>query len=196
MNPLRRPSLIALGFAIGLCASLSAGAEDENYRTAGIKLSHQIAKDSVSYDDLCATMASIGIDFPVLLQRALDGEGAATRLLIWAGENAGLDGAASEGYSYTMVKVAKKIGDDKLAAAIEGLKIPSLAKTRMFFEFEFRSDDDEVIATKEINELFPKSWRLITKRVEPIGADQSAAAANPKTEDNEKPKPESDGRSQ
>ena len=194
MNPFQRRSLIAI--VTGLWPLLSVAAEDMDYRTAKIELTHQMAKDSVGYDDLCATMSGIGIDFPVLLQRALDGHDGAVRLLIWAGENAGLDGAASEGYSYTMVRAARKIGDDKMATAAKELKIASFRNTQMYFHFEFGFDDDEVAATAEINRLFPKFWRQITKRVEQGGADQPATAPESKPDGSENPIPESEVRPQ
>ena len=56
-------------------------------------------------------MSNVGIDYPVMLQRALDGDKVAIRLLIWAGGNVRLDGAATEGYSYSMVLAAKEIGE-------------------------------------------------------------------------------------
>lgn len=157
--------LFLLLIAIGFCPWLSASAEDTVNRTADIKVTHQIAKDSVG-GNVCTTMAGMGIDFPILLQRALDGEDRAIRLLIWAGEHAGLDGAASEGYSYAMIEAAKKIGDVRLAAAVKVLKMESFENTKMFFQFEFGSGNDEAAATAEIKKLFPTFWHLITKRVE------------------------------
>lgn len=148
-----------------LCPWLSISAEDTANRTADIKLTHQIAKDSVG-GDVCTTMAGIGIDFPVLLQRALDGEDKAVCLLIWAGEHAGLDGAASEGYSFAMVEAAKKIGDVRMAAAVKALKMETFANTKMYFQFEFGSGNDEAAAIAEIKKLFPTFWHLITNRAE------------------------------
>ncbi|MDA7881501.1 hypothetical protein N9A94_04280 [Akkermansiaceae bacterium] len=196
MNSLRHFHFIALGFAILLSQIPSASAEDKEYRTAAVKLTHQLSKDSAEYGDLCGTMAAIGIDYPVLLQGALDGKPAAIRLLIWAGENAGLDGAASEGYSYTMVKVAKKIGDAKLASAVEALDLQSFTNTQMFFRFEFGFfDGNEAAATKELQKSFPKFWQQITKRVEQAGAHRPATAEDSKSEGKEKPQLESEGRS-
>ena len=162
MNHFKRCSLLA--YALSFSPLLSVNAENTNYRTSRIELTHQMAKDATANRDLLATMSGMGIDFPVLLQRALGGEERAVRLLIWTGEHAGLDGAASEGYSYTLVKVAKKIGDEKMAAAAKQLKMTSFKNTQMFIEFEFGIDDNPEAVTKAINKLFPKFWRQITKQ--------------------------------
>ena len=197
MIALRHFFSLALGFAMPLSTHLSAKAENQEYRTATVKLTHQLAIDSAAYDDLCGQMADIGIDYPVLLQRALDGKDAAIRLLVWAGENAHLDGAASEGYSYTMVKAARRIGDAKLASAAEVLGAQSFSTIQMYFRFEFGFfDGDEATATKEIRKLFPKFWHQITKRVEQGDARRPATAPAANSEGNEKPKRESEGRSQ
>lgn len=40
----------------------------------------------------------------------------------------------------------------------------SYENTRMFFQLEFGSGNDEAAATAEIKKLFPTFWHLITNR--------------------------------
>ena len=153
MNDLQRLTLLTL--AIACCRLIGSDVNAEDYRTAKVKLTHKMAIESVRYSDLCATMSDVGIDFPVLLQRSLDGENSAIKLLIWTGENVNLDGAASEGYSFTLVRAAKKIGDNKMAMAAKSLKMTSFKNTQMFFQFEFGLDNDKAAAIVEIKKVFP-----------------------------------------
>ena len=88
-------SLFAIFSTIILCSGLKA--EEEHFRTGSVKLTSKLALESIP-SDTAIVMAGSGIDFPVLLQQALEGNVKAVRLLFWTSANVGLDGAAADGF--------------------------------------------------------------------------------------------------
>ena len=163
-------SLLLLLVANGL------GGEAEA-RTTGVKLRHKLAKEAVDYRDLNAMAAATGIDYPVVVELALDGKRGAIFLLLWMAGNASLDGAGAEGYSYTMVRVAREIGDKAIGEAARRLDRASLLPVRDAFLFEYGGDGGEEAAAEGGRRDFPTLWSVLEKAAgEQGGADQTGAA--------------------
>ena len=70
------------------CSSLQA--EEAHFRTATVKLTSKIAIDSAP-SETAQVMTAAGIDFPILLQQAVNGSEAAVKLLFWSSSNVDLD---------------------------------------------------------------------------------------------------------
>jgi hypothetical protein len=153
--------VIALGgcfpFA-GMCP-----AEERGERTSGVVLTHELAKEAVGDSDLNAMAAGIGIDYPVLLQRAMEGKRGAVFLLLWMAGNAGLDGAGAEGYSYTVVRAAKVIGDKALSEAARALDAAASEAVGDAFLFEYGGSDEPEAAVGKVRKEFPKLWAALSK---------------------------------
>jgi hypothetical protein len=168
------------------------GGEAES-RTTGVNLRHKIAQEAVDYSDLNAMAAAMGIDYPVLVERALDGKRGAMFLLLWMAGNASLDGAGAEGYSDTMVRVAREIGDKAIGEAARRLDRESLLPVRDAFLFEYGGDDGEEAAAEAVRRDFPTLWYVLAKAAgEQGGADQRGAA--PESEGDGKAKREEGSR--
>ncbi len=138
-------------------------AEEKNSRTSDVPLTHTIAQESVGYSDLNAMAGRVGIDYPVLLQRALDRQRGAVFLLLWMAANAPLDGAGSEGYTCTMVRAAKIIEDQFLSEAAQALDVAALGAVRDAFLFEYGGTEEPVSALREVQKDFPKLWAALTR---------------------------------
>lgn len=138
-------------------------AEERGARTSGVVLTYKLARDAVGDSDLNAMAAGIGIDYPVLLQCAMEGKRGAVFLLLWMAANAGLDGAGAEGYSYTMVRAAKIIGDKDLCEAARALDAVASAAVRDAFLFEYGGTDEPDAALREVRKNFPRLWAALLK---------------------------------
>ena len=103
----------------------SLQAEEAHFRTATVKLTSKIAIDSAP-SETAQVMTAAGIDFPILLQQAVNGSEAAVKLLFWSSSNVDLDGAAADGFGYYLLEVAEKIGDAKLSKILSSIKDLSL----------------------------------------------------------------------
>jgi len=143
----------------------SLNAEEQHDRTATIKITHKLAKETI-HGETGYQMSNAGIDFPVLLQRSLDGDANAIKLLFWASNNIGLDGAAADGYGYYLLKVAKKIGDAKLSRILSSLKEPETLETIKFYLLDSTGFNTPKEGAKEksvtmVKKLLPKTWTLL-----------------------------------
>lgn len=65
--------MAGVGSLLLLLVANGLGGEAES-RTTGVKLRHKLAKEAVDYRDLNAMAAATGIDYPVVVERALDGK--------------------------------------------------------------------------------------------------------------------------
>jgi len=107
--------------AFGCCAVTNG--EELVMRTAKVPLSHDFAKRvAVDHHDACRVMADFGIDYPVLVQQALDGHPRAIRLILSLPWIARFDGAVAESYAATRYKIVMLVGDEKLVSAITPMK--------------------------------------------------------------------------
>ena len=151
--------------------------EEAHFRTATIKLTSKIAIDSTP-SETAQVMAGAGIDFPVLLQQAVNGSEPAVKLLLWTSSNVGLDGAAADGFGYYLLEIAKKIGDAKFSKVLSSIKNPETLETiRLFLldELGFFAPENgsRKKATIRVKKLLPKTWVYL----KPIGKQD--AAGNP-----------------
>lgn len=149
-----------------------AHAEQKGMRTAEVKLTHAFAKRvAEDHHDTCKAMAEFGIDYPVLVQRALDGEPRAIRLMLSLARMARFDGAVAESYSATRYKVAMLVGDDKL---IEAYRFFSPSIEFSFIRESFlgwpNPESEPEKAEAEVKKRLPKFWNFLTKKVEPAAA--------------------------
>lgn len=168
--------MAGVGSLLLLLVANGVGGEAES-RTTGVKLRYKLAQEAVDYSDLNAMAAATGIDYPVLVERALDGKRGAMFLLLWMAGNASLDGAGAEGYSYTMVRVAREIGDKAMGEAARRLDRESLLPVRDAFLFEYGGDGGEEEAVEAVRRDFPTLWSVLAKATgEQGGADQTGAA--------------------
>ncbi len=139
----------------------------QGWRSSEVKLTHEISKEAVNYKDLNGMASDIGIDFPVLLEQALKGNEKQKRssvfLLLWMAENAPLDGAGAEGYTNTLIRVAKLIGDDFINEAAKLLNKPSKTAVRDAFLFEYGGDDNPQKTAPLIIKEFPRLWVTLSK---------------------------------
>ncbi len=113
------------------------------------------------YCDLNAMAANAGIDYPALLERALRKDKDAVVKLLWMAGDPNLDGAGSEGYSYTMVRAARLIGDQDVSEAAKSLSDASRSALRTRFLFEFGEGNDAGRAVEDMQKDFPLLWALI-----------------------------------
>ena len=188
-------AIIIIGFFAA--SSIYGFGADDDSRTSSVPLTHKLAREATGYRDLNAMASAIGIDYPVLVERALKKERGAVFLLLWMAGNAPLDGAGAEGYTYTMFRTAKSIGDEILSAAARKLDDGSRRAVREAFLFEYGGGDDPEEASIATAKAFPKLWGVLRKNDgEQDGAEQPATAPESKPEGKEKSKPESEGRSQ
>jgi len=140
-------------------------AEEANLRTATVKLTSKIALDS-SPSETAQVMTAAGIDFPILLQQAMNGSEAAVKLLFWSSSNVGLDGAAADGFGYYLLEVAEKIGDAKLSKALSSIKDPETLETIRFFlldesGFNVPEKGAKEKAITEVTKLLPETWKRL-----------------------------------
>lgn len=155
-------------------------AEEGNFRPSGVKLTSKIAIDSIR-GETAAMMTEAGIDFPVLMQHALDGREVAVRLLFWASNNVGLDGAGADGFGHYLLPVAQKTGDAKLVKILSSIKDSGTLETIRFFLLdelgfgvpEAGADKKAVAAIKK---LLPETWKHLNSIREQDAAGQSATA--------------------
>ena len=167
-----------ISLTIVVCVSLSScdKALDRSYKRATDKAGEEkvkqaeaeqaaqardLMKESSLFRDLNAMATNAGINYPVLLERALRKEKDAVVKLLWIAGNADLDGAGSEGYSYTMVRAARLIGDEVVSEAAKLLDDDSRKALRMSFLFEFGEDNDADRAVADIKKDFPLLWVVI-----------------------------------
>jgi hypothetical protein len=148
-----------------MTSAVTLFAEENETRAPHLKLTHKIAQEAAGLGDLNAMSSAVGIDFPVLVDRALDRKEGAVFLLLWLAANAPLDGAGSEGYSYTMVRAARKIGDKTISEAVRKLDRPSLAPLLDCFLFEYGGTDEPKAAMKAFRKEFPVSCGLIEQTI-------------------------------
>lgn len=169
-------SLISL--ALVTCASLSSceKALDRSYKKAMDEAGEEkikqaeadqaaqardLIKESSLSRDLNVMAKKAGIDYPVLLEAALRKEKDAVVKLLWMAGNTDLDGASSEGYSYSMVQAARLIGDKDVSEAAKLLDDDSRKDLRMPFLFEYGLDSDPEAAVADIKKEFPLLWLII-----------------------------------
>ncbi|MEM6912215.1 MAG: hypothetical protein AAF555_11635 [Verrucomicrobiota bacterium] len=174
-------------------------AEEPHFRTASVKLTSEIAKGSIR-GETAIQMAAAGIDFPVLLQRAIEGDRAAVKLLFWSSANIGLDGGAADGFGSYLLDVAEKIGDAKLSQILSSIKDPETLETIRFFlldesGFSIPEEGSSEKAITAVSELLPKTWVHLNSIGEQDVAPQSATRTESKSEGDDKLQPESEERS-
>ncbi len=123
------------------------------------------------------------------LAKFVDLSGSCCFLLLWMAGNASLDGAGAEGYSDTMVRVAREIGDKAIGEAARRLDRASLLPVRDAFLFEHGGDGGGEAVRRD----FPTLWYVLAKAAgEQGGADQRGAA--PESEGDGKAKQEEGSR--
>ena len=155
-----------------ISASILSADEIES-RTQSPKITHKIAQETAGLGDLNAMTSAVGIDFPVLIDRALDRKEGSVFLLLWLAANAPLDGAGSEGYTHTLVRVAREIGDKAVAEATGKLDKTSLAPLRDSFLFEYGGTDEPKAAIEAFREEFPALCGVIKEAIgEPTFEDK------------------------
>ena len=190
----RHLTALAFGVVTASCCSI-ASAERQVLRATDVELVHAFAKQvATDHHDICRAMANIGIDYPALVQQALDGNPRAIRLMLSLPWIARFDGAVATSYAITSYKVAMMVGDKKLVAAFdpyqEGVNYSGIRKA--FLGYPLGSSSLEVEA--EIKRRIPEFWQMITERVEG-GAGHPATRSESESEGGDKPQPESEGRS-
>jgi len=144
-------------------------------RTAEVKVTHDFAKRvATDHHDTCRAMAGFGIDYPVLVQQALNGEPRAIRLMLSVAQVAMFDGAVAESFAATRSKVAFLVGDEKLAAAYErfhrGVDYAGIRESFLLGG----AANSRAEAEAEISKQLPNFWRVLNER-----AEQAAAADRP-----------------
>ena len=121
----------------------------------------ELVKEVVSFRDLNSMVSNAGVDYPALLERALRKEKDAVAKLLWMAGNAKLDAASSEGYSWSMVKAARLIGDKQISEAAMPLDDASREALSRAFLFEYGIDSDPETAVADMKRDFPVLWALI-----------------------------------
>jgi hypothetical protein len=155
-----------------ISASILSADEIES-RTHHPKLTHKIAQETAGLGDLNAMASAVGIDFPVLVERALDRKEGSVFLLLWLAANAPLDGAGSEGYAHTLVRATREIGDKAVAEAAGKLDRTSLAPLRDSFLFEYGGTDEPKGAIEAFREESPELCGVIAEAIgEPTFEDK------------------------
>lgn len=113
-------------------------------RPSGVELSDSDARDAAQAgNEVAKCMTQVGVDYPVLLQKARAGEIRAVRLFIWLGHCAPLDGAAAEGYTYDLYRVATKVGDQRFSLALAELHREALRSCYRNLCFEVTQENPE-----------------------------------------------------
>jgi|GEM_PF-6983625 len=129
--------------------------DPERHRTSKTKLTHELAKES-GIGEAASVMQRAGIDYPALIQHALDGDERALKLFFWASKNMGFDGAAAEEHVADMLYIVEQLGDEKLAKAL--LKMSPEGKADIKLKLTWAIGENEK-AINEFSEKFPKSWK-------------------------------------
>ncbi|MFN5580689.1 MAG: hypothetical protein ACK49X_13865 [Akkermansiaceae bacterium] len=143
-------------------ATDKAGEEKEKQAEAeDATKARELMEDASHSSDLNAMAAKAGIDYPALLERAFRKEKDAVAKLLWMAGNANLDGAGSEGYSYSMVRAAQLIGDQDVSDAAKPLDNASRYALCMKFLYEYGLDSDSEAAVTNMQKDFPLLWALI-----------------------------------
>lgn len=126
----------------------------------------ELMKDASLLRDLNAMASKARVDYPALLERAMKNEKDAVSKLLWLAGNANLDGASSEGYSWSMVKAARLIGDKDVSEAAMSLDDASRKALGKAFLFEYGIDSNSQAAVADIQRDFPLLWSLIGMTVD------------------------------
>lgn len=152
MNCLVRASLLIFAISGGLLLAETPARLDS---------AESLVAEVAGNGDLCATATGIGIDYPKLVARALAGEERAIGLILWFGEHGGTDAAASEGYSYSLLKLLKKLGDRKAAEAAQLHGPRSYSQIMAFLVFEFGGEASDDVVRQEVAREFPQLWKVM-----------------------------------
>jgi post-segregation antitoxin (ccd killing protein) len=143
-------------------ATDEAGEEKEKQAEAEYATkARELVKETLGLRDLNAVASTAGVDYPALLERALRKEKDAVAKLLWMAGNAKLDTASAEGYSWSMVKAARLIGDKQISEAVMPLDDASREALRSAFLFEYGIDSDPETTVADIKRDFPVLWALI-----------------------------------
>ena len=142
-------------------------AEQNVARTGSVVLTHPLAKQIVKdHHDTCKAMTIIGVDYPVLIQQALEGEPRAIRLMFSLAQVVKFDGAVAESYAATRYKVVSTVGDEKLVGAYskstKGVDFLSTRKSLLNWP---NPGDDSEKAEAEIKKHIPQFWKFLTEKV-------------------------------
>lgn len=176
MKAIRHYLSVSVICSVAVVGCTITNAEQRGERTTSVPLSHPFAKRVASdHHDTCRAMASFGIDYPVLVQRALDGQPGAIRLMLSLPWIARIDGAVAESYAATRYKIVVKVGDDKLVAALmpckQGINYSGIRSSLLGFPNPGADVDS---AEKELKKLLPKFWQLLSDRIAQTGDQQTA----------------------
>jgi len=121
----------------------------------------ELVKEALGLRDLNAVASTAGVDYPTLLECALRKEKDAVAKLLWMAGNAKLDTASAEGYSWSMVKAARLIGDKEMSEAAMPLDDASREALSRAFLFEYGIDSDPQAAVADMKREFPLLWTRI-----------------------------------
>jgi len=150
-----------------LCFSIFACASDylEYHRTSEIPVTNPMAKGT-KYGDLNSYLVSLGVDYPVLLQKVTEGDSYSLKLFLLISENLGIDGAAAEGYGYYLTDVIEAIGDKKVAEVAKELdkKTKESLKLYLLDMMGVHSPKEEVgkKASEKAKAFCPQLWEVLT----------------------------------
>lgn len=156
----------AVSGVLGFSVITLASGDQVGMRTADVKLTHEFAKRvALDHHDTCRRMANSGIDYPVLIQRALDGDLNAIRLFLFRHEVFRVDGAVAASYSQTRFKLAMLVGDEKLTSALQTTaKHDYPLLRRSFLGWPNPQAEDPAKAEAEMRTKLPKFWALLSRK--------------------------------
>jgi hypothetical protein len=136
-------------------------AGEEKVKQGEAAEARELVKEVASFRDLNSMVSNAGVDYPALLERALRKEKDAVAKLLWLAGNANLDSSASEGYSWSMVRAARLIGDKDVSEAAIPLDDASRKALSRSFLFEYGIDQDPQTAVTVMQREFPLLSALI-----------------------------------
>jgi hypothetical protein len=157
-----RPLFLVLGFG-ALCSTAGLIAEDRRQpAAASLENSQEERKTDKENTPAGDWFGGMGINYPLLLEKAAQGEDRSLRLLIVLGRIGEVDTSAADEFTYDMHQTAVKAGDRKFAAALAQLpgEIAKDCYERLCYELTEASPDTPEAAAA-VGRVFPETLQVI-----------------------------------
>ena len=148
--------------ALSYALSLTCLAEAPR-RPSQVRLTDSVALDvSKASPEIVSWMTEIGVDYPLLLQKARSADSRSLRLYLWLGGNTALDGAASEGYGNDLYQIATKVGDEVFSQALHNQPREVVEACYRYLCFETSEADATTLkAATAVSLILPKTLEVI-----------------------------------
>ena len=110
------------------------------------------------YRDTIAVAATVGVDYPRLVDRCVRREREAMHTLFWLTEAAGFDAASAEGHSDVLSVLLRRLGDEFFAECLAREEAPVRQRVREQLLYEQGYGEDEHVTLEYIKYLYPATF--------------------------------------